>query len=169
MIEQTDVMVGGEEMEIQSLPATKALVLLGKLAKIAGGAGVGVSDIPSRIADLEEVLHVGNMLMGILDKIDPSEAQILIKSILVSSLVKPNMIDEPDEDFTKWYDARFSRKIDELFVLLTAIFVHNYGSPVDWVKKILGKIPGLMEESGLATPPDQSSEETQTEPDTPNS
>ena len=162
MIEDKIVMVGGEEMKIHHLPATKALVLLGKLTKIVGGLGAGMSDIPTSVEDIEKYTHAGNMLMGILDKIDPSTAQILIKSALIDSLAQPNMIDKSDADFNTWYDTRFSGKLDELFILLTAIFIHNYGNPMDWV----GKLGGLIEAIGLRKPPDQSEEETQAKPDT---
>ncbi len=154
MLEQKEVQIGSEKMVIESLPATKALNLLARLMRIAGGAGKGVSDLPNTVGDIEKDLHVGAMIQGVLEQVDPSDTPVLIKGIVQESL--PVWRDKPG--FSEWYENRFSRRFDDLLVLLKEILEWNYGEAAALAKKLLaGALSSKEEESpaGSSVPSDQ--------------
>lgn len=151
MIEQKKVVIGGEELLIESLPSTAALQLLVKIVKIVGGAGLGVSDIPSSKKEVEQALHLGNIVQGLLDKIDVVDTPQLIKSVIEDSLVR--FRDRPGT-FEDWYAGRFSRKLMDQFQLFYAILDYNYGEPIELLKKLWGE--SMEQETGTAEPPPES-------------
>lgn len=153
MLDQNDVQIGSDTLRIESLPATKALTLLAELTAIASGVGAGISDLPSSLNEIEKAFNLGKMLEGLLSKIDPEKTPVLIKRIIRDSL--PVWNDQVPSAFDDWYDNRFSRKLDDLGILLFAIFEWNFGDPVDWVKKILAKLPKIGPD--LETGPDKQS------------
>jgi len=135
MLEQTTITVGEEEVTITSLPATKALQLLTRTLSIVGGAGKGVKDFPSSLAefqslgaDLEKYLNLGEMVEGLLSRVD-GEMPEFIKGVIKDSL--PFYQDRP-EQFERWYETRFSRALGDQFHLLTEIYKWNFGDTVGW-------------------------------------
>jgi hypothetical protein len=158
MIEQIDVTVGDETMRITSLPATQALQLLAQLTKVVGGIGDGIADIATKASEVGESMHAGRMVQGLLAKIDAEEAPKLIKAVLKDSLVLPNFEGKDAEArFSTWYEDRFSGSdMPDLVTLLSAIFIHNYGDPVVWIKKGMARAM----EAGLLIPSVPSSTET---------
>ncbi len=145
MIEQITIDVGGEAMTITSLPATKALSVLARLTKMAGGIFEGIKDIPSKSEEFADTLHVGKMMEGLLGHLDPETTPTFLRELVRSSLKAPY---NEGKAFDEWYEGRFSRRFDDLTVLLVAIFTHNYGDPVAWAKKAWAR----AEESGLVRP-----------------
>lgn len=146
MIEQKDITIGEEKMVIQSLSATEALRVLSTLARISGGAWEGVSDIPSSSKEVEEAMHLGKMVNGLLSKIDPIALPKFLKGLFKLSLIRPDFQSgQTSEEFDNWFDIRFSQKLDEMVSLFSEIFTFNFGDPIDWVKKIWARV----EESGL--------------------
>jgi len=141
MLEQTTVTVGDDLMTIESLPATPALQLLTRTVRIVGGVGKGIKDFPSSQAEfkalsskLEEHLHLGNMLDGLIERLDSKELPEMLKGIVRDSL--PRFRDAPKKgegSFDDWYEDRFSRNLPELFALLFEIYKHNYGEPFEWL------------------------------------
>lgn len=145
MIEQRQVVVGGEDFLLESLPATKALVLLAKVCKIIGGLGKGVKDVPSGAKSTEdlksqisEALHVGQMVEGFLEKLDPKEAPDLIRNILRDSLAcKRDKYPHPKQ-WDDWYENRFASRLGDIIQLLTHIFQLNYGDAASIVSEVFG-------------------------------
>lgn len=140
MIESKEIKIGGEKFIINSLPATRAVSIAVRLAKVAGGAGMGISDFTMKIEELPEAFHLGNMVQGVLQNIDVDGAPELLRDIVRESVVFPQFEGEidgvnADKRFLAWYDTRFSRKLDDLIALLYVIFSHNYGDPLEWLKK----------------------------------
>ena len=161
MIEAKVLKIGKDSFTINSLPATRALVIGAKLAKIVGGVGKGVSDLTLNPKEFAEAFHIGNMLQGVLQNIDADGAPELIRDIVRESLVVPQFEGEidnigPEQRFQEWYDNRFSKELNDLAVLLYEIFYHNYGDPVAYVKKIIARAG----ENGWLAPSVLSSEET---------
>ncbi len=142
MLEQTTVVVGEDELVIESLPATVALQLLTKTIKIVGGASKGVQDFPSSLKEFQDLaknglgdyIHLGNMVEGLLDRIDTKEVPDLIKATIRASL--PLWRDKPGKgegSFEDWFENRFSREFGDLFQLLFEIYKYNYREPVGWL------------------------------------
>lgn len=161
MIEPKTITVGGEDIIIQSLPATRALSTLATLTKILGGAGKGIQDFPSMANELRDALsggtlHLGKMMEGVLDQIDPDITSEFIKTVVRAS-VPTFEGDGAEGRFDAWYESKFSRGLDDLFFLLKEIFVHNFGDPVEWIKKTMAR----AEKAGWIPPSEPSSQETQ--------
>lgn len=138
MLEQKTVTVGDDALVIESLPATRALQVLAKTARIAGGFGRGIKDMPSSLQelknlgrDLEKYLHLGDMLEGFLERLDDEDAPGFIKSIVLESL--PAYRDRSKKDFDDWYEYRFSREPAALLTLLGEIYRWNYGDSFEWL------------------------------------
>ena len=168
MLEQTDVVIGDDEIKIESLPATRALQVLTKTAKIVGGVGHGMQDFPSSLRELkekgiEEYLHLGKMMEGLLDRLDDGELPKFIKGLIEESL--PAYRDRPKKgegSFDYWYENRFSRDPRGLFALLTEIYRWNYGETFEWLSDFFSKAqePKQDPAPGLKEPSSQSSGET---------
>ncbi len=145
MIETIEIQIGKDTFKIQSFPATRALQVAAKLAKVVGGAGMGVNDFTLKVEELSEAYHVGNMVQGILQNIDATDDPKLIRNIVQEVLVSPNFKDvkegeNADEKFNLWYEDRFAGKqLQDLPVLLYGIFSHNYGDPMEWIKKVMAQ------------------------------
>lgn len=158
-VEQTIVQLGEDEVRIESLPATEQLRLLIKLSKIAGGVGKGIKDIPQNTEELEQVLDLGAMIQGLLDKVEPDEVVKLIRDILRKSVVQwPG---GPALPFGDWYEHRFSRHMSDQFMLLKAVFEWNYGDFVVWIKKHLA---GLITQNPVAPAGSGNSQPQSSEP-----
>lgn len=143
MLEQKTIAIGESSYTIESLPATEALALLAELSDMLGGLGEGVKDIPSARTEISSAimsgsLDLGQMLQGLLKKLDPEKTPALIKRITKSSIKKWQ--DADDTAYNDWYENHFSRKQVEQFQLLYAILEWNYGDSVDWIKKMLVKV-----------------------------
>ncbi len=145
MLEQTTVMVGGEAMQIESLPATRALQVLTKTIKIAGGLGAGVKDLPSSAAEakamgkkLADHLDLGGMVGGLLDRLDETEHPKFIKNLVRESMPKYR---DHHEVFEGWFNDRFSRGTGDLFALLIHIYKWNYGDAFSWVSDFFEVAP----------------------------
>lgn len=157
MIETKTLKIGEDKFAIQSLPATRALTVAAKLAKVAGGAGKGMSDFTLKIEEISDAFHVGSMVQGVLQNIDADGAPELIRQLVRESLVTPLFEgDGAEQRFTEWYELRFSRELQDLMVLLYEIFAHNYGDPLEWAKKGLARAT----ENGWLAPSVPSSTET---------
>ena len=162
MLEQDTVIVGEDSFVIESLPATRALQLLTRVVKIAGGLGHGVTDMPSSLTEakelgkeLEKHMNLGAMLEGFLENLDVQEHPNLVKAIIKESL--PVWRDRPktgENSFDEWYENRFSRGINDQFVLLYHIFKWNYGDPAEWFSGFFAKaqVPETVSTPGRKKP-----------------
>lgn len=140
MLDQTTVIIGDDEVTIESLPCTPALQLLTKTIRIVGGVGKGIKDFPSNKAEFEKLgkeleshIHLGNMVDGLIERLDSDELPKLIKDTVKASL--PLYRDRPakgENSFEEWYENRFSKDVSGLFTLLFEIYKFNYGEPVAW-------------------------------------
>lgn len=151
MLDQDTIVVGGDEMVIESLPVTDALRLITRTIKIVGGLGKGITDFPTSVAEfkklsedknLENYIHLGGMVEGLLDRLDSEEVPLLIKNTIKASL--PLYRDRPisgEGSFDQWYENRFSREFGDLFCLLLEIFKYNYGGPVEWLAGFFSATP----------------------------
>lgn len=141
MLEQTTVNIGGDDIVIESLPATAALQLLTKTVRIVGGAGKGLKDFPSskeelaRMGkDLSESLHLGSMIEGLIDRLDSTEFPNLIKETVKASLpLFRDRVKKGEGSFDDWFENRFSKDLKGLFQLLFEIYKYNYGEPMEWI------------------------------------
>ena len=140
MLDQKDVQIGDDVFLIESLPATKSLALLAELSIIAGGMGMGITDLPSNTDEIAKAFNLGAMVQGLMSKIDPVKTPALIKRIIQDSLPKYRDGGGPNA-FDDWYEDRFSRGVHDQAMLLYAIFEWNYGDPIEWVKKTLANLP----------------------------
>ena len=140
MLEQTTVVIGNDEIVIESLPATHALQLITKTIRIVGGLSKGIKDFPSTKEEfaklgkeLEKHLHLGNMVDGLIERLDSDELPKLIKKTVQASI--PVYRDRPlsgEGSFEYWYENRFSRDLTGLLALLFEIYKFNYSEPVGW-------------------------------------
>lgn len=138
MIEQTTVTVKGEEYTIESFTTTKSLQVLAKLSRIVGGVGEGVIDWPQSKAEVRQALHLGNMVNGVLARIDPEEAPAFIRDVMWNALpAQRNAYQNNPAAFQDWYENHFSRNLDAQVQLLKEIFEWNYGPVVEWAKKAI--------------------------------
>ncbi len=145
MLEQTTVTVGGEAMQIESLPATRALQVLTKTIKIIGGVSAGVKDLPSSAAEakamgkkLAEYLSLGGMVGGLLDHLDETEHPQFIKNLVRESMPKYR---NHHQVFDEWFENRFSRGTGDLFALLIHIYKWNYEDVFSWVSDFFEVAP----------------------------
>ncbi len=149
MLDQTQVQVGPDEITIESLPATPALILLTKTIRIVGGLGRGIKDFPKskkEFAELgkkiEEHLHLGDMLDGLIDRLDSDELPKMIKGTIDASMVRfREQPKQGPDSFDYWYENRFSKDLPGLFTLLIEIYKFNYGEPVAWFVDFFSAIP----------------------------
>ena len=140
MLDQTTVFIGEDEITIESLPATAALQLLTKTIRIVGGAGAGIEDFPTTKEELAklgeklgEYLHLGNMIDGVIGRLDSDEFPKLIKDTVEASLPVFRDRDKKGEgNFNDWFENRFSKDLPDLFALLFEIYKYNYGEPMEW-------------------------------------
>ncbi len=162
MIENKKLTIGGDSIIIQSLPATRSASIGFMLLKIIGGVGAGVSDISFNMKELAQFLHAGKMVQGLLANIDADGTAELIRDIIRESVVQPSFEGQPSKAFIDWYENRFSMELQDLLVLLVEIFQHNYGNPLEWLKKM----EALMEGYGWLAPsaPELQGENTESEP-----
>lgn len=135
-LEQADVIIGEDSILIESLPASDALKLLTKTIRIVGGMGKGIKDFPKSKAEfdalgkeLEKHLHLGNMIEGLIDRLDSDELPKMVKGIIKDSL--PGWRDKQSK-FDGWYEERFSNDLPGLLLLLVEIYKFNYKELFSW-------------------------------------
>lgn len=134
---QTTVALAGGDVTIQALGTTKALVLTARMARVVAGAGSGLEDLPTSRAEVMS-MHIGKVVQGIVDRLDEKSLVDVVHYALRHSLVVPSH--SSDADFVQWFNGRFARRLDEVLELLTAVIKFNYGPPMEWLGKTLGRL-----------------------------
>lgn len=152
-IRQKQVQVKDQTITIETLPATEGLALAAAIARILAGAGAGVKDIPTSLKELPEALHVGRLVQGILDRMDPESLPAFLKKIVRQSL--PEFRDKPDAVFDEWYEDGFAGNLSSLSGLVWEILDLNFKDVLDLLTKKLAGVsvrvpstPASGEQSG---------------------
>lgn len=136
MLEQKTLKLGDIEYTIQQLPATRGLEVGIHLMKIAMGAAKGFGGMGGDQDILDIDVLPAQIVAGIFEQIDEKGTPEFIKQVIKESVI---LTGEDGENFSDWYEARFSANFDELYDLMEAIIVHN--NYIDMIKK---KITGIM-------------------------
>ena len=115
--------VGGRKYQFYKLPVKKALRILIRIAKILGvsiGKGFAGYDTSKNIADQE--INVGEMVGGLLGRLEENEVIDLIEEILQHIFVQANGTDFKKIDL----EIDFDDRLGDLFGVISEALKINY-------------------------------------------
>lgn len=139
MLSQRTLTVGGDEFTLQQYPTTKALsygIAIGKIAGAMLSGGLDGDIDGDGGDDLFSILDAGGMVNGLLSQIDQVKTPELIKSLLKDAIATYQFNGETKTHWDdNWYEARFAGALNDLIVLLMAVFEDNFLDAIDVVKK----------------------------------
>lgn len=129
---QKDLRLGTDDegiFVIQEFDPDQALYWGARLLHIAGGAldGVGISPL----GQVEKTpINLGELMQGIVYKVDPKELPVMVRTVVEQSLVIPAYTPEV-------YVERFQGNLPILLSLVTEIFEFNYENLAPTLKKTM--------------------------------
>lgn len=136
MLDQKTVTLGQDQFVIQQLPATKGLEAACKLGRFFAGAARGLGELPGDA--LEANVNIGQIVEGLLSRLDEREVPAFLKALVRESLIRPAYTEE-------LFETRFSGAYGELLSLIYEILELNYADSIQALKKrVRAGIGGLF-------------------------
>jgi hypothetical protein len=120
-------------LTIQQLGTSKALRYSVHLGKWAAAAASGLEKQGQSFEDWN--INFEKLTQAVISQLDDVATPKLLQELVRDSLIAPTFSET-------WWESTFSGQLDQLMILLTAIFEHNWGSMGDYLGKTMQGVMG---------------------------